>query len=134
MNRIRLFLFIYFCLYVGINNRIINSQYSQNHKYCLKSEEPSFWESLNSVLENMNTIMFNAGNILENFYGNDLPYDDRLRANRERENEFQQNNPRAYLRGIAYKLNFNCFLYDKRIDMLDDGTIKETPYNIRPLK
>ena len=134
MNRIRLFLFIYFCLYIGINNRIINSQYSQNHKYCAKSEEPSFWESLNNVLDDMNTIMFNAGNILGNYYGNDLPYPDRLRANRERGDEFQQNNPRAYLRGIAYQLNVNCFLYDKRIDMLDDGTIKETPYNIRPLK
>ena len=66
MNRIRFFLFVFFCLCVGINNRIIHSQYSTNNKYCRKSD--------------------------------------------------------------------NCFLYDNRIDMIDDGTIKETPYNFRPIK
>ena len=137
MNRMRLFLFICFCLYVEINNRIIDYKYSYDHKYCVKSENPSFFESLNNLIDTFANIGFNLGNIMDNFNGNNdqyQSYSDYAKAQRRKENEFSQNFPTAYLSSIAQRLNVNCILFDTRIDMIDDGSIIYNPYNIRPLK
>lgn len=131
-----MFLIIYFCLYDRINNRIINIQYSYDNKYCIKSENPSFFESLDNVLDSLTNIVFSVGNILDNFNNNNqyMSYSDKVKDQREKEVEYSQNFPRANLKRIAEQLNVNCILYDTRIDMIDDGTTKETPYNVRPLK
>ena len=137
MNRIRLFLLTCLCWYVEINNRIIDTQYSYDHKYCERSEDPSFFESLNNVIDNFANIAFNLGSFMDNFNGNNnqyKSYSDYAKAQRRKENEFYQNFPTAYLRSIAQRLNVNCFLFDLRIDMLDDGETIHKPYNIRPLK
>ena len=135
MNRIRLLLFICFCLYAGINNRIIDTQYSQGHKYCEKSKDPSLFEQFNGAVDSLANIAFSIGNIIDNFNSNNQynSYSEYVNAQRRKENEFNQIFPTANLKRIAQQLNVNCFLYDKKIDMIDDGTIIETPYNIRPL-
>ena len=136
MNKLKLFLIVYFCLYVGINNRIINTQYSLNHEYCIKSEDPSLFESLDNAIDSLTNLAFSVDNILGNFNGDYqyMSFSDRIKAQREKEDEYNQIFPRAKLKRIAEQLNVNCILFDKRIDIIDDGTIKETPYNFRPLK
>ena len=134
MNKIRFFLFVFFCLCIGINNRIIHSQYSTNNKYCRKSENPSLWETFENAVDSLNVMLYNIGEAIDSFNGDYSSYSDRIKAKKEKKDEFIQNSPSAYLYEIALRLNVNCFLYDNRIDMIDDGTTKETPYNIRPIK
>ena len=136
MNSLRLFLIIYFSLYIGINNRIINTQYSLDHKYCIKGEDPSFFESLDNAIDSLANLAFSVDNILDNFNGDYqyMSYSDRVKAQREKEDRYNQNFPRAKLKRMAEQLHVNCILFDNRIDIIDDGTTKETPYNFRPLK
>ena len=136
MIRLRLFLIVYFCLYVEINNRIINTQYSLDHKYCIKSEDPSLFESFDNALDSLANLAFSVDNILGNFNGDYqyMSYSDRIKAQREKEDEYNQKFPRAKLKRVAEQLHVNCILFDNRIDIIDDGTIKESPYNFRPLK
>ncbi len=130
-------MFILFCSYIRINNkRIINTQYSQNLKYCAKKEEEesSILDTFNNIIDSLSNIMFSVGNIMNDYNTNYNNYNNYLQANRERENEFRENFPTAFLKRLSFKYNCNCFLFDLKIDMFDDNTIEQTPYNIRPLK
>ena len=78
--------------------------------------------------------MYSVGNIMDNYKGNYNSYSDWSQAKKERENIFKENFPTAYLQRLSSKYNCNCFIFDLKIDIFDDGTLEETPYNIRPLK
>ena len=133
MKSFELCLLLSFFLYIE-SSRIINSQYSTNHKYCIEKENPSFFDSFNSVMDSVNSIIHSAGEILNAFTGDYQSYSEYSEAKREREDEFKTNCQTSYLKEIAFKYNVNCILYDKRIDMYDNGKIIESPYNIRPLE
>ena len=133
MKNFVLCLFLSFFLYIE-SSSIINSQYSPNHKYCIEKENPSFFDSLNSILDSVGGIIYNTGEALIDFNSKYSSFSEYSKAKRYRENEFRMNFPTSYLKGIALKNNVNCIIYDKRMDMYDDGRIIETPYNFRPLE
>ena len=87
-------------------------------------------------MDGLKNTVFNIHELLRCISDNDpnRSYSDKVKSSNERVDEFHQNFPRSYLMEEAEKLKVNCILYDKRIDMLDNGSIKETPYNFRPLK
>ncbi len=136
MNKVIYVLFIYFCLYARINNKIVNSQYSRDHKYCIENEDDTYLDKFKTFMDGMQYTVFNIAELIRCIKDDDpnRSYFDKKKSSNERIDEFHQNFPRAYLKEETEKLKVNCILYDKRIDMNDDGSIKETPYNFRPLK
>ena len=136
MNKIICLLFISFCLYAGVNNKIVKSQYTIDNKYCIENEDDTYFDKFHSFMDGLKNTVFNIHELLRCISDNDpnRSYSDKVKSSNERVDEFHQNFPRSYLMEEAEKLKVNCILYDKRIDMLDNGSIKETPYNFRPLK
>ena len=133
MDRIRFFMF-FFCL-IGINGKtIINTQYSQDLKYCATNENASFGEKINNIVDSLSNIANSLSNIWDNLFCDYNSYSDWSQSKRDKEKIFKENFPTAYLQSISLKYNCNCFIFDMKIDIFDDGTLEETPYNIRPLK
>jgi len=99
-----------------------------------KKKNVLFLDTFNNAIDSLSNLMFSVGNIMNDYNANYNNYNEYIQANRERENEFRENAPTAFLQRLSFKYNCNCFLYDLKIDMFDDYTIGETPYNIRPLK
>ena len=134
MNSKGFFLLLFFCLYSEITNiSVIKTQFSYNLKYCLE-DDSSFIGIINKGIESLCSIGYNLNEIVDAFSFNKYDnYNDRESARKEREIKFRQAYPDFELKNYAKDHGLRCVLYDKRINILDDSSILEIPYNFRPL-
>ncbi len=133
MNTIGLWFLLFFDLFSNISNRVMRVTYSEDHKYCFE-KEPSFFGVIDNTLNAVTSGLYGVNEILEFFNGkNYVNNKERESARIKREIEFRKINPLADLKNYMYQNGLNCALYDKKIDILDDGSIVEIPYNFRPL-
>ena len=133
MNTIGLWILLFFGLFSNISNRVMKITYSEDHKYCFE-KEPSFSGFIDNTLNAVTGGLYGVNEILEIFNGKNYDnYDEWKSARRKREKEFRKVNPLFQLRNYMEQNKLNCALYDKMIEIFDDGSIVETPYNFRPL-
>ena len=133
MNTIGLWFLLFFGLFSNISNRVMRVTYSDDHKYCFE-KEPSFFGFIDNTLNAVSSGLYGVNKILDIFNGkNYANYEEWKSAKRKREIEFRKANPLFELRNYMRENGLHCALYDKKIELFDDGSIVETPYNFRPL-
>ena len=135
MKRIGLYFIVSFCLFNLISNHVIKTQFEMNQKYCLKKYD-YFFGKVDGILKPLTSLAYHFIEITDNFIGRDkyMSYDDMVNAKKEREIKFRQSYPDYELINFAKENGVKCVLYDKRIDILDDMSFVEIPYNFRPIK
>ena len=134
MNHIRFSLLLLILLAEIKSSYVLRTQFSPDHKYCLDDSG-----TLDNVINSISSGAYILGEFLEiaghiagfKKYNN---YEEANNAQMQREREFRKANPQFGLRNYAESNGINCVLYDKKIEILNDGSIVETPYNFRPLK
>ena len=134
MNHI-IFSFLLVILFSEIyNNGVLRTQFTLDQKFCLDDS---------GIVDNAINSLTSAAYVLGEFFEitRDIAGDNRYEtygekkeAKMQREREFRKANPKFELRNYANKNGINCVLYDKKIEILIDGSIVETPYNFRPLQ
>ena len=130
MNCIKLDLFLLFCLLFQINNKVINTQFSYNHKYCLE-ENDSFFGKIDNLLTGLGTSAYHLINTIDSF--TDRNYLE-SQKHEERYKRFRLMNPDYELKKyIKEHDGIKCVIYDKKFEFFDDRTMLEIPYNIRPI-
>ena len=137
MNTLGLFLLLLLCFYAEANNKVIRTQFSPDHKFCL-NEEPSFLGFMDGISHGVASGSFailELFDVLGDIVGHNRysSYEDRMNARKEREMHLRQANPFFQLKTYMNNNGLKCALYDKKIEFLSDGSIVETLYNFRPL-